>query len=203
MPKWSKDKREVKVKVALVGQSGSGRRDIIQQLAMDHGHAALRTGTVSETEVARTEFIWPDPLDPLPGGPFVKVRVFALVGNPLHEAAEQVILMDADAIVFVVDCSPDKISNSRDRLIAMMSNATHVELDWDKTVVVMQYHRADRYPNFKPDDLDQWLGIKEGNVARFMTRSNGNTELCVAVDAAVEKMICRLSDGAAAAGSGK
>lgn len=191
MAKWSENKGEVSVKIAIVGQSGSGKRNIIQQLAATHGHAALRTGCVSETEVARTEFIWPEPL---PDGPFVKVRIFALTGNPQHEAAEQVMLMSADAIVFVVDCSPEQISGSRDKLIALMSNVEAVGMDWEKVVVVMQYHRADLYPKFRPDDLDQWLGITNGSVARFVTRSNGDAEMCVAVDDAVQKVINRLAN---------
>lgn len=189
MAKWSSDKGEVTIKLAVVGQVGSGKRSIIQQVALSRGHAPLRTGMVSGAEVARTEFIWPDPL---PDGPFIKVRVFALTGNPLHEAAEQLMLMDADAVVFVVDCDANAISASRDKLIAMMANATHVKLDWEQTIVVMQYNRAERYPQLKPDDLDQWLGIKEANVARFITSSNSGDDLCAAVNEAVEKVIGKL-----------
>ena len=177
------------IKVAVVGQPGAGKRAIIQEVAAARGHATLRTGGISGAEVARTEFIWPDPL---PDGPFIKVRLFGLIGQPLHEAAEQMMLMEADAIVFVVDCDVNAIAGSRDKLIAMMGNATHVGLDWESVVVVMQYNRAERYPQLKPDDLDQWLGIKEANVARFITSSNGGEDLCVAVNEAARKAIARL-----------
>lgn len=191
MAKWSSDKGEVTIKVAVVGQPGAGKRSIIQEVAAARGQATLRTGFVSGAEVARTEFLWPEPL---PDGPFVKVRVLGLTGNPLHEAAEQLMLMDADAVVFVVDCDARAISASRDKLIAMMGNATHVQLDWQSTVVVMQYNRAERYPQLKPDDLDQWLGIREANVARFITSSNSGESLCVAVNEAAQKTISRLPE---------
>ena len=147
MAKWSSDKGEVTIKVAVVGQHGAGKRAIIQEVAAARGHATLRTGFVSDAEVARTEFIWPEPI---PDGPFVKVKLFGLIGNPVHEAAEQMMLMDADAIVFVVDCDVNAIAASRDKLIAMMGNATHVGLDWQSVVVVMQYNRAERYPHARP-----------------------------------------------------
>ena len=102
---------------------------------------------------------------------------------------------DADAIVFVVDCDVNAIAASRDKLIAMMGNATHVGLDWQSVVVVMQYNRAELYPQLKPDDLDQWLGIKEANVARFITSSHGGADLCVAVNEAARKVIAKLDPG--------
>lgn len=189
MAKWSSDKGEVTVKIAVVGQPGAGKRSIIQEVANARGQATMRTGMISGAEVARTEFIWPEPLT---DGPFVKVRVFGLTGNPMHEAAEQLMLMDADAVVFVVDCDAHAITASREKLIAMMGNATHVGMDWQSTLVVMQYNRAERYPQLKPGDLDQWLGIKEANVARYITSSNSGVNLCVAVNEAAQKVIAKL-----------
>ncbi|MFK7911221.1 MAG: Rab family GTPase [Akkermansiaceae bacterium] len=191
MAKWSSDKGEVAIKIAVVGQAGSGKKSIVQAVAAARGQATLRTGFVSGAEVARTDFIWPEPL---PDGPFVKVRVFGITGNPFHEAAEQLMLTDADAVVFVVDCDANAISASRDKLIAMMGNATHVGMDWQSTIVVMQYNRAERYPQLKPDDLDQWLGIKEANVARYLTSSNSGENLCVAVNEAARKTIRKLQE---------
>ncbi|MCP5534986.1 MAG: hypothetical protein H7A51_01995 [Akkermansiaceae bacterium] len=190
MAKWATESGEVGIKVAVIGQPGSGKGSIVRQLANFHGQSAVRTGTVSEAEVIRTEFIWPDPL---PDGPFVRVRVFALSGRPCHQAAEQLLLVDSDALVFVVDCDPSYIAESRDCLISLMANAKHVGLNWAETVTVMQYNRAERYPQLKPHELDAWLGIVNGKVARFITSSNDGENLGVAVNEAVQKVISRLS----------
>lgn len=191
MAKWANDAGEVSIKIAVIGQPGSGKATILKQVANAQAQAAVRTGVIAEAEVSRTEFIWPDPIQ---DGPFVRVKVFALSGNPVHEAAEQMLLVNADALVFVVDCDPQYIAGSRDSLLSMMSNAEHVGLDWGKTVVVMQYNRAERYPQMKPEDLDQWLGIENGKVARFITASNSEENLGVAINDAVQKVIARLSD---------
>ena len=189
MAKWAKDSGEVSIKVAVVGQAGSGKSMILSQLASSHSQAAVRSGAISEAEVTRTEFIWPEPIE---NGPFVRVRVFALSGKPAHQAAEQLMLMNADAMVFVVDCDPRYIAGSRDSLLAMMANAAHVGLDWGESIIVMQYNRAERYPHMKPQELDAWLGIEDGKIARYITSSKSEQGLEVAVNDAVQKVIAKL-----------
>ncbi len=190
MARWKNDTGEVTVKIAIVGQPGSGKGSIIRSLATAHTQAAVRTGLVSEAEVLRTEFIWPDPI---PDGPFVRVKAFALSGNPTHQAAEQLLLEGADALVFVVDCDPEYISGSRDCLLALMSNAGHVGLDWGETAVVMQYNRSERYPQMNVGEVDAWLGVDPGQVARYVTISDAGENLTVAANDAICKVITRLT----------
>ncbi|MBT8044851.1 MAG: 50S ribosome-binding GTPase [Verrucomicrobiae bacterium] len=189
MAKWGTDSGEVAIKVAIVGQPGAGKSSIIRALADTNMQAAVRTGIVSEAEVMRTEFIWPDPI---PDGPFVRVKVFALSGNPLHQAAEQLLLVDVDALVFVVDCDPAYIAASRDRLLSLMTNARHLGLDWSQTTVVMHYNRTERYPHMNTAEVDAWLGIEAGKVARHTTTSQSGEHLTVAVNDAIHSVITRL-----------
>ncbi len=196
MAKWAKDAGELSIKIAVVGQAGSGKSSILRELATSHGQASVRMVTLSEAEVARTEFIWPEPIT---DGPFVRVRVFALSGEPQHQAAEQLMLESADGMVFVVDCDPRYIAASRDSLLAMMANASYAGVDWGKMVVVMQYNRAERYPHLQPQELDKWLGIEDGKVARFITSSTGKNGLGVAVNDVVKKVIARLTEQASMA----
>ncbi|BDS06256.1 hypothetical protein NT6N_12960 [Oceaniferula spumae] len=188
MAHWENDKGEVIIKIAVVGQPGAGKLQIINQLAAAHGQSPVRTAVLSGAECARTEFIWPEPL---PDGPFVRVRVFTISGTPMHQAAEQCLLADADAIVYVVNCEPSTITASRECLLSMTKNAVHAGVDWGDTVVVMQYNRADLYPGFKPSDLDGWLGITNGGVPRHITSTQGD-DLGVAANDAASKVIAKL-----------
>lgn len=188
MAQWENNQNEVTIKIAVVGQAGSGKKKIINQLAASHGQASVRTSALSGAEVARTEFIWPDPL---PDGPFVRVRIFALTGDPLHQAAEQCLLKDADAAVYVVNCDPKTIEASRACLLAMLANADLMGIDWARSTVVMQYNQADRYPNFKPSDLDGWLGINGSAVSRHITSTSGD-DLGVGVMDAAAKVVNQL-----------
>lgn len=187
---------EVTIKVAVLGQVGAGKLQILRHVAEFHGHAHVRTTALSGAEVARTEFLWPEAL---PDGGSVRIRVFALTGTPLHQAAEQCLLADADAIVYVVNCAPDTISSSRNCLLAMTQNAAKAGVDWANTVMVMQYNRADLYPGFRPSDLDGWLGIANNNVPRHITSSQG-LDLSIAVNDAVAKVIGKLNQQPASVG---
>ena len=101
---------------------------------------------------------------------------------------------ECDTLVFVVDCDPLHIVDSGNSLLALTTNATHVGLNWEEAVVVMQYNRAERYPNMKPGEIDAWLGVEDGKVARYITASNSSENLGVAVNHAVEKVITRLTE---------
>jgi hypothetical protein len=90
-------------------------------------------------------------------------------------------LHECDTLVFVVDCDPLHIVDSGNSLLALTTNATHVGLNWEGAVVVMQYNRAERYPNMKPGEIDAWLGVEDGKVARYITASNSSENLNVAV----------------------
>lgn len=184
---------EITIKIAIIGQPLSGKQNIIRQVAAQYGQSALRSQTVSGADIVRAEFIWPEPVS---GGPFIRVRIFALIGEPLHQAAEQLLLSGSDALVFVVNCNPSKISDSRSALVNLMANADLAGLDWGQTTMVLQYNNAETYANINPEELDEWLGVNTEQVQRYLTHSNKTEELGVAVDAAIKGVITRLGDQA-------
>ena len=196
MGKWVEDRGELSIKIAVVGQAGAGKIKILNQLAASQGQASVRTSMLSDAEVARTEFIWPERL---PDGSFVRVKIFALSGSPMHQAAEQCLLTQADGVVYVVNCDPQTITASRASLLGMLRNAARVGVDWKQSAVVMQYNRANKYPNFKPSDLDGWLGLDSRHVSRHITSTEGD-DLGVAVIDAAAKVVDRLSKELAEAG---
>ncbi len=182
---------EVTIKIAVIGQPQSGKKDIIEHIAAQYEQSALRSAMVSGADIVRAEFIWPEPA---PGGPFVKVRIFALTGEPFHQAPEQLLLSGCDALVFVVNCNPSKISESKSALLNLMANADLTGLDWGRTPIVLQYNNAETYPDINPEDLDSWLGVNTDQVERYLTHSNKSDEIGVAVDGAIQRVISKMSD---------
>jgi hypothetical protein len=181
---------EVTVKIAIIGQALSGKKNIIHRVAGHYDQSALRSMAVSQAEIIRTEFIWPEPVS---DGPFIRVRMLALSGKPVHQAGEQLLLADCDALVFVVDCNPSSIAESRSALRNLMTNAGLTGLNWAQTKLILQYNKAESYPNIKPEDLDSWLGINTERVERFLTHSDNADHQVLAVDAAIRGVIATMT----------
>ncbi|MGB1873884.1 MAG: hypothetical protein ACPH5P_02675 [Akkermansiaceae bacterium] len=194
MTKRKTGAEEITIKIAIIGQPLSGKKNIIRQVAAQYGQSALKSQMVSGADIVRAEFIWPEPVS---GGPFIRVRIFALIGEPFHQAAEQLLLSGCDALVFVVNCNPSKISESRSALVNLMANADLAGLDWGATTMVLQYNNAETYANINPEELDAWLGVNTDQVQRYLSHSNKKEELGVAVDAAIRGVISGLSEQAA------
>ena len=181
---------EITVKAAIVGQPLSGKKNIIEQVAARYEQSAMKSQLVSEAEIIRTEFIWPEPL---PNGPFIRVKLLALSGKPVHRAAEQLLLSDCDALVFVVNCNPTLISESQASLASLMANARFTGLNWGDIKLVLQYNNAESYPHVKPGDLDAWLGVNTEQVERYHTQSDLNEHHGLAVDAAIRGAIAQMT----------
>lgn len=181
---------EITLKAAIVGQPLSGKKNIIKHIAAQYDQSALKSQVVSEAEIIRTEFIWPEPLST---GPFVRVRLLALSGKPLHQAAEQLLLADCDALIFVVNCNPTLISESQASLAGLMANANYSGLNWGDIKLVLQYNNAESYPHVKPSDLDSWLGVNTAQVERYHTQSDLAEHHGLAVDAAIRGVIAKMA----------
>ena len=194
MAKWVPKSGEVSIKIAIVGQPNSGKKNIIEYVAEQYDQSALKFASVSGAEIVRTEFIWPEPVA---DGPFVRVGLLALSEQPLHQAAEQLLLADCDGLVFVVNCDPSKISECKSTLASLMSNASRVGLDWGETMLILQYNNAEQYPNTTPEDLDSWLGVNIERVERYHTESNNRDHQVLAVNAAIRGVIAKITQQSA------
>lgn len=180
---------ELLLKIAIVGQPDSGKKEIITNVAEKYNQSALRTISVSNAEIVLTEFILPEPLS---DGPFVRVELYTVSGSPLHQAADQLVMSDCDALVFVVSCNPSKVSECKLTLANLMQNAAHVGLDWSEVILVLQYNKAEYFPMTKIDELDAWLGVNLDQVQRFQTRTDQADQQRLAVDAAIRGAIAKI-----------
>lgn len=191
MAKWLSKSGELSFKIAIIGQPGSGKKDIIRHVVERYDQSALRSATVSDAEVLRAEFIWPEPL---PDGPFVRVELQGISGKPTHQAADQLVMSNCDALVFVVSCDPSQMSECKTALRELMSNAAVTGLNWNEVILVLQYNKADQYPITTPEALDSWLGVNLDRVQRYPTKSDSPDQQRLAVNAAIQAVIAKVSD---------
>ena len=194
MAKWVPKSGEVSIKIAIVGQPNSGKKNIVKHVAEQYDQSAIRSASVSDAEIVRAEFIWPEPV---PDGPFIRVGLLALSGKPLHQAAEQLLLADCDALVFVVNCDPSKISECKSTLGNLMTNASRIGLDWGEAVLVLQYNNAEQHPNTSQEDLDAWLGVNIERVERYHTTATNREHQVLAVNAAIGAVIAKITQQSA------
>lgn len=191
MAKWVSKSGELSLKIAIIGQSSSGKKDIIRHVAEQHDQSAPKSVSVSGADVITAEFIWPEPL---PDGPFVRIGLQAVSGKPSHKAADQLIMSDCDALVFVVSCDPERKSECKAALSDLMSNAAITGLNWGEAILVLQYNKAEHYPAIAPEALDSCLGVNLDRVQRYHTKSNCPDQQGLAVNAAIRAVITKMSN---------
>ena len=189
MAKWVSKSGELSLKIAIIGQPGSGKKEIIRSVVEQYNQSALRTVMVSDAEVISSEFILPEPL---PDGPFVRVGLKAVSGNPTHQAADQLVLSQCDALVFVVSCDPSQVKECKATLSNLIQNAANIDLNWNEAILVVQYNKAEQYPSTTREDLDSWLGVNVDEVKRYHTKSNSPEQQRLAVDAAIRSLVSKL-----------
>lgn len=163
----SPDGREIAVKVALAGAADIGKLAILRAIGERHGYASVREHPVGPLCVHRVE--WTEP-DPLPDGRRLRVTVHSLTGRTPYNAAEELLVREADGLVFVVDVDPEKFQETWDSLLRLGENAGRNGYDLRSVALALQYHRADRLPGFDPAEMDARLGVPPGGIPRFVSR---------------------------------
>jgi hypothetical protein len=160
--------RQVSVKVALTGAADTGKLAILRAIAGRFASATVREHSVGAVHVHRVE--WTEP-HTLPDGRFLNVAVHSLTGRVEYNAAEELLVRDAAGIVFVVDVDPAKFKATWDSLMRLSDNTKRNGFDLHSVGLAIQYHRADLYPDFDAQKLDQRLGVPPGLIPRFVSTS--------------------------------
>jgi hypothetical protein len=179
--------RDRLAKVVLVGSAGAGKSAIVKAVAEKYAHASVRAGEIGEGKVYRTEFFWPEPMS---DGGQLRVRLYGLSGAPVYKAVEELVLADADGVVFVGNLARDEGDAVLLALHSMALNAQQNGMDLTKLPAAVHYHRASA-PAFEPDEMDAWLGITPGAVPRFVTGPEDHSQLRSSVEWTVAQIANR------------
>jgi signal recognition particle receptor subunit beta len=183
------DRRQVSVKVALTGAADAGKLAVLRAIAGRYGFATVREHTVGTAQVHRVE--WTEPAT-LPDGRFLNVAIHSLTGPVEYNAAEELLVRDAAGIVFVVDVDPNRFQATWESLMRLSDNTRLNGYDLHSVGLAIQYHRADLYPDFDPEKLDQRLGVPPGLIPRFVSTSRQPDAEGLAFDSVLEQIRARL-----------
>jgi signal recognition particle receptor subunit beta len=136
--------REVTLKLVYYGPALSGKTTNLQQL-----HALMRGGTGSElisldTRDDRTLFFDLLPLDfQTEGGLQIKLKLFTVPGQVIHNATRKIVLQGADGVAFIADSQVSETRNNNEAFANLKHNLRENDIDWDDIAVVIQFNKRD------------------------------------------------------------
>jgi mutual gliding-motility protein MglA len=71
----------------------------------------------------------------------MRIKVYTVPGQPVHEATRKVVLAGADGVVFVADSSPDQREANRASWMNLTANLKAFALD--RVPIIVQYNKRD------------------------------------------------------------
>lgn len=175
----------VSVKLAVTGAPGSGKAGILRAASSRLGAGPVESRYCGSTEVLRCHWKSDDGIE---------IALWALSGEADYGAMEELLVRGADGILFVIDVDREKIEGAWAALTALSQHTRRSGYELRAKPLVMQYHRAERHPNFEPEKLDRWLGVPTDQVPRFVTSSASPDRDGMAVDALVERVMRRCAE---------
>ncbi len=177
---------ELAVKVVLAGAPGCGKSDILRALATRLGGVPVREGAIGGTRVRRVVAIWPNHC---PDGRTLRVGFYALSGPVRYNAPEELLMRGADALLLVIDVSPEALKAGGDALRRSVENVRRAGMELQSLPVALQYHRVERHSGFDADRMDAWLGVPTGLVPRFVEESAAPDRPGGAIDSLIEALM--------------
>jgi len=139
--------RQLTLKLVYYGPPLSGKTTNLRAL---HGRVdALNRGRLMtlDTKDDRTLFFDLLPLFFRTGAVSIRLKVYTVPGQPMHEWTRRIVLQRADGIVFVADSSPQQVAANRESYDGLVRHLGALRLE--HCPVVVQYNKRDL-----PDRID-------------------------------------------------
>jgi mutual gliding-motility protein MglA len=137
------EKRELSLKLVYYGPALSGKTTNLQKL---HARAAAQSrGRLLslDTQADRTLFFDLLPLHLTAGGMVVKIRVYTVPGQPMHNATRKVVLQDADGVAFIADARVEETETNHEAFLHLKENLREHGVDPEAMPIVLQYNKRD------------------------------------------------------------
>lgn len=152
--------REVTLKLVYYGPALSGKTTNLQQL---HGMMATSAGSelmTLDTRDDRTLFF-----DLLPlhfetrGGLQIKLKVFTVPGQVIHNATRKIVLQGADGVAFIADSRVSETRSNNESFANLRHNLKDNGIDFDDIAVVIQFNKRD-LPGIRTDEEVERIAAK-------------------------------------------
>jgi signal recognition particle receptor subunit beta len=145
-------RREIAIKLVYYGPALSGKTTNLQQI-----HALMdpkRRGKLLtlDTKEDRTLFF-----DLLPlavkaaSGVTVKVKLFTVPGQVMHNTTRKVVLQGCDGVAFIADSQISETKNNNESFANLKANMKENRLDTEEIPIVIQFNKRDM-PKVRTDD---------------------------------------------------
>jgi signal recognition particle receptor subunit beta len=113
-----------------------------------------------ETQNERTLFFDLLPLGfRAPSGLLIKVKLFTVPGQVVHDATRKAVLSRADGVVFVADSQRAQGENNAESFQNLEENAKRVGLDFDRLPLVVQFNKRDLPNVLAEEEIMQRWGV--------------------------------------------
>ncbi|MEN8736644.1 MAG: hypothetical protein ACN4GG_03775 [Akkermansiaceae bacterium] len=189
LPEVDESNHRVRVKIALMGPSGSGKSDILRALSSSKGSGPYHSQKVGETEVCRCSCEWTGM--PAPGWT-LDLTALSTKGEVHFNAVSEMLLDGVDGIIFVIPIDSSRASEVRESLQTLSFNMSRYGRNLGDIAVTMHYHGSEKIPDFDPAILDAFLGINGDAISRFVTRFEGDDLTC-SFASVVEQVVNRIN----------
>lgn len=143
--------REVTLKLVYYGPALSGKTTNLQQLhqrMLDHAGSELVT---LDTRDDRTLFFDLLPLEfETEGGFKIRLKLFTVPGQVIHNATRKIVLQGADGIAFIADSRVAQTRNNNESFANLKQNLRDNGLSFNDIALVIQFNKRD-LPGIRSD----------------------------------------------------
>ncbi len=144
MVQFNNEAREIAVKVVYYGPALSGKTTNLQELFKKIEPKVRGRLMTLDTKDDRTLFF-----DMMPvvfrtaAGVKVKLKLYTVPGQVMHESTRRIVLQGSDAIAFVADCRRSEAPSTLAYWSNMLKNLEANGLDWKSLPIVIQMNKQD------------------------------------------------------------
>jgi signal recognition particle receptor subunit beta len=145
-------RREMTVKLVYYGPAMSGKTTNLQQIHQQISDRARGRLMTLDTRDDRTLFF-----DLLPialgqvGGLKLRLRLFTVPGQVMHNSTRKIVLQGADGVAFIADSQVAEIRANNESYTNLKANLREQGIEWTGFPAVIQFNKRD-LPNVRSDD---------------------------------------------------
>ena len=157
MAQFNEESRELAVKVVYYGPALSGKTTNLQSLFQKMDPKVRGRLMTLDTKDDRTLFFDMMPVFfRTPGGVKVKIKLYTVPGQVMHESTRRIVLQGSDAVVFVADARRSEAVSTLAYWTDMLRNLEANGIDPRTIPIVIQKNKMD-LPDVRADDFSDLL----------------------------------------------